>query len=309
MHPTKQAILQKYGLSPGDLIRKGMEAEVYALNAGAVLKLYPGTISLAHLTALRDFYASLDPSALSYALPSIQMAAQEGEFCLSIERRLPGAPMSALLPNLSQHEMDGMLHAYLAAAFELARMPIPPDFERYKLFDAEGLSRRAAGDWHRFLSRYLAHKLEQVSSYLEKDVADFSIKVNRLYEILSQPYTGSYHLIHGDFFPGNILLDARRRVAALLDFGLLTMYGDPLFDIATACVFFDMYDALHANLRERLLALALETLGESARGSLYRYILLYSVFSANTYSPNCADGHYRWCVANLNNQEYWDKIE
>ena len=87
------------------------------------------------------------------------------------------------------------------------------------------------------------------------------------------------------------------------------MYGDPLFDIATGWVFFDMYNELKANIRERYLAIILETLGPSVHEKLYFYVLLYSLLSANTYSSTCADGHYQWCVQNLNNQEYWKHIE
>lgn len=70
-----------------------------------------------------------------------------------------------------------------------------------------------------------------------------------------------------------------------------------------------MHDELKADIRERYLSIILERLGEGVRGTLYRYVLLYSVLSANTYSLECADGHYQWCVANLNNQVYWDTIE
>lgn len=87
------------------------------------------------------------------------------------------------------------------------------------------------------------------------------------------------------------------------------MYGDPLFDLATGWVFFDMYNEFKANLRERYLSIILETLGKNICGKLHRYVLFYSIISANTYSPTCADGHYQWCVANLNNQEYWNNIE
>ena len=87
------------------------------------------------------------------------------------------------------------------------------------------------------------------------------------------------------------------------------MYGDPLFDIATSWVFFDMYDELEVRARDRYLANLLDRLGETVRGKLYRYVLIYSILSANTYSPDCTDGHYRWCVDNLSNQHYWDAIE
>ena len=87
------------------------------------------------------------------------------------------------------------------------------------------------------------------------------------------------------------------------------MYGDSLFDIATGWVFFDMYDELKADIRERLLDITLDRLGEGVRGKLYRYVLLYSILGANAYSPDCTDGHYHWCVANLNNEAYWNNIE
>ena len=87
------------------------------------------------------------------------------------------------------------------------------------------------------------------------------------------------------------------------------MYGDYLFDIASGWVFLDMYDELKANLRDRYLAVILNRLGANVRGKLYRYVLIYSLLSANTYSPTCSDGHYQWCVANLNTAGYWDAIE
>ena len=86
-------------------------------------------------------------------------------------------------------------------------------------------------------------------------------------------------------------------------------YGDALFDLATGWVFFDMYDELRASVRQRYLHLLLDQLGEHVRGQLYRYVLIYSILSVNTYSSRCSDGHYDWCVANLNSQHDWDAIE
>src|SRR5205085_2036277 len=102
-----------------------------------------------------------------------------------------------------------------------------------KLFDPERLSDRASGDWHQFLARYLTHKLAQVHPYLSRDVPHFTAKVAQLRTLLDQPYRGDYRLIHGDFCPGNLLISADNQITALLDFGLLTMYGDYLFDLAT----------------------------------------------------------------------------
>jgi serine/threonine protein kinase len=309
MNAARDHILQKYRVAPDARLSGGMEADVYAYGPDAVLKLYAGTASLADLQILRGFYDSLDRRRVPYALPQIHMVAQEDDFLITIERRLAGLRMSAALPALTTGQLDAIMQRYLTAALAVSYIQAPPASDRYKLFDPSRISQRIDGDWHQFLARYLTHKLAQVNPHLSRDVPQFAGKVQQLHTILDQPYRGDYRLIHGDFFPGNLLIDDDRHITALLDFGLLTMYGDYLFDIATGWVFFDMYDELKANARERYLVMLLDQLGEHIRGKLYRYILIYSILSANTYSANCTDGHYRWCVANLSNQRYWDAIE
>jgi hypothetical protein len=306
---ARNHILHKYQVSPDTLLSSGMEAEVYAYGPETVLKLYAGTASLNDLLILRDFYDSLDRQLTPYALPRILTVAQEDQCLITVEQRLAGIRMSAALPALTPGQLEAIMQRYLTATLALSRIQPPPVWERYKLFDPDRLSYRANGDWHQFLARYLRHKLGQVADYLSRDVPQFGLKAQRLQAVLDQPYWGDYRLIHGDFFPGNLLINADYQVTALLDFGLLTMYGDYLFDLATSWVFFDMYDELKAQVRERYLAMLLDRLGEQVRGKLYRYVLIYSILSANTYSSKCADGHYRWCVANLSNQHYWDAIE
>jgi len=286
-----------------------MEAEVYASGPDTVLKLYPGTATPAELLTLQSFYDSIDRRLVPYALPRIYEVAQKDRWLVTIEQRLSGTPMSAALPKLAADQLDVAMQRYLTAALALSQIQAPPAFDRYKLFDPDGISQRTHGDWHQFLLRYLTHKLAQVGHPLNRDVPHFAAKLEQLYAILEQTYQGDYQLIHGDFFPGNLLVDDNTHTTGLLDFGLFTMYGDYLFDLATGWVFFDMYDELKVGARERYLAKLLDRLGEQVRGRLYRYVLTYSILSANTYSPDCSDGHYYWCVDNLSNQHYWDAIE
>lgn len=286
-----------------------MEAEVYAYGPDAVLKLYPGTVSLAELHILQDFYNSLDRQLVPYDLPRIYTVAQEDRYLITIEQRLAGMQMSTVLPTLTVDKLETMMQRYLVAALALSHIQAPPTVDHYKLFDPDRLSQRTRGDWHQFITRYLTHKLAQVTPYLSQDVPQFRMKMEWLRTILDQPYGGKYRLIHGDFFPGNLLIDDNYQITALLDFGLMTMYGDYLFDMATGWVFFDMYDELQANVYKRYRAILLDRLGEAIRGRLYRYILIYSILSANTYSSNCSDGHYQWCVTNLRNRRYWQAIE
>jgi Ser/Thr protein kinase RdoA (MazF antagonist) len=306
---ARNHILQQYHLSPKAHLGSGMEAEVYAYGPDAVLKLYAGTARRADLLALQAFYNQLDRTRVPYALPHIDTIAEEGQFLVTIERRLVGTPLASLLPTLSSVQLALVMQRYLSAGRALAQLQAPPTLERYKLFDPQGLSQVTAGDWHQFLLRYLTHKLAEVTPYLSRDVPQFARKVEQLRAVLDQPYRGDLRLIHGDFCPANLLVDDSYHITALLDFGLLTMVGDYLFDLATGWVFFDMYDELKAQVRERYLAVLVEQMGEHVRGRLYRYVLFYSIVAANAYSPQCADGHYRWCVANLRNQQYWRAIE
>lgn len=309
MDAARNHILQKYHVSPAARLSSGMEAEVYAYGPDAVLKLYVGTASLADLRILRDFYNSLDRHRVPYALPRIHTIAQEDRFLITIEQRLAGTRLSAVLPTLTADQLDTVMQRYLTAALAVSHIQAPSAFDHYKLLDPDHISDRMNGDWHQFLARYLTHKLAQVTPYLSRDVPQFAGKVQQLHTVLDQPYRGDYRLIHGDFFPGNLLITDQYHITALLDFGLLTMYGDYLFDIATGWVFFDMYDELKAQVRDRYLAMLLARLGEHVRGKLYRYVLIYSILSANAYSSACTDGHYQWCVANLSNQHYWNAIE
>lgn len=309
MDSPQAQLLQKYNLSPDAWLGRGMEAEVYALDANRVLKLYPGTTSLSHLETLRRFYESLDRHQLPYELPYIYDVIAEGDTIITAERRLTGARLEDRLPGLDARQLEQVMERYLTAVCALSAVQASPSVERYLLFDSEGISQRADGDWHHFLERYLALKLAQLMPYLSRDVNGFATKIGQLQTILSQPYDGELCLIHGDFYPGNLLVNEPLEINALIDFGLMTMYGDALFDVATSWVFFDMYDSLKADVCGRYLEVILARLGERVQGKLYRYVLLYSILGANAYSLDCTDGHYLWCVANLNHQHYWDYIE
>ena len=309
MDDARNQILQKYGISPEVWLNRGMEAEVYAYGSDAVLKLYDRTATLADLLRLQTFYASLERQSVPFTLPQVHSVEENGRFLITTEQRLAGKPLYDVLPTLTNKQLDEMMAQYVTAVLAISRIKVSPEPERYKLFDPDGISNRKDGDWHQFLSRYLTHKLVQLAPYLNRDVVQFEMKMQRMEEVLKRPFQGNLQLIHGDFCPGNLQVSDDDQIIAVLDFGLLTMFGDYLFDVATSWVFFDMYARLKDRLRDRYLALLIETLGEGVCGKLYRYVLIYSILSANTYSATCSDGHYQWCVANLNHQPYWDAIE
>ena len=301
------SLLQHYFLEITDLIGKGMETEVYALDDTRVLKVYHRITPLTHLQTLQNFYRHLDARDLPYSLPLIEKIEQKDGNLYTIEKRLYGRNMEQVSQEVDAPALERMLRRYIEALHTFSQVAFTAPLTQYKLFDEEGISPTGRGDWHTFLARYVRQRVKETPC-LNRDVVALSDKLKPLDRILSRPYTGKLSVIHGDFYPGNLLVDEDQHVTSLLDFGLFTMFGDHLFDVATACAFFDMYDQLGQNIRQRLLTLAAETYGANVMGVLYRYILIYSLLSANIYAPDCSDGHYQWCVANLNNRVYWEEV-
>jgi thiamine kinase-like enzyme len=304
----KSKILEKYKVSESDLIGCGTEARVYSCHEGRVLKVYNNISDFNKQKILKNFYETIDSREVSYELPRIYHIIEESGTIITIEKRIEGENMQKLLPQLNDEQINNLFKTYLAASLELQNVRTNTAFTNCKLFNDYYINSSEQKDWHSFLKQFLTYRQEGLKDYFSKDVLNYNIKLEKLLKILSSEYEGKYSLIHGDFYPGNLLINEDGRIIGLIDFGIMTMYGDYLFDIATAWAFFDMYDELKANILERYLQVIIENLGEGVRGKLYLYVLIYSMISADFYSVDCNDGHYQWCVKNLNNEVYWNEL-
>ncbi len=89
-----------------------------------------------------------------------------------------------------------------------------------------------------------------------------------------------------------------KHTAALLDWGFYSTAGDNTFDAALAAGFFDMYGP-DAQRLDNLLLDRFEQLGHD-RERMYLYRAAYAITTASIYDTDANDGHYVWCVGNLN---------
>ncbi|WNB90966.1 aminoglycoside phosphotransferase family protein [Bacillus sp. NEB1478] len=304
---NKTWIFDRYQISQSDFLGAGMEAEVYACDSDKVLKLYNHLSDVHKQKVLKSFYQSIERNGLSYELPNIYEINEEKGSLITFEKRIKGTPLQSQLPQMNSAKLEEIMSIYLNANIEMKSITLKKDLEGYCLFDHFGIPQSKINNWFDLLKEMVVKKQIGLESHFNKDVVNYEGKLKSILQILSAGYKGEYSIIHGDFYPGNLLMD-KDRVSGLIDFGIMTMYGDYLFDVAIGWVCFDMYDVLNANIRERYLNMILNTLGENVKSRLYLYVLVYSMITANFYAEDCSDGHYQWCVDNLNNEEFWKTI-
>jgi aminoglycoside phosphotransferase (APT) family kinase protein len=105
-------------------------------------------------------------------------------------------------------------------------------------------------------------------------------------------------LVHGDYFPGNVMIGEDDTVSGVIDFGALTVIGDPIMDIASAVIFLEAtreaYDPADVGYLTRRL---IDQRGETVIDALRTYRGFYAIRLSNSRSQ---DQHlYGWCVQAL----------
>ena len=286
-------LLAAHGLTAADLIGQGTEAKVYGLDPERVLKVYADPGQRTTLKTLQDFYGRLTTEVVPFALPSIESVETHGELLVVIERRINGVPME----NFVTADGRDLEKLYVNTVKALSEVRIEPPLERHMLLAPKA---GPIEDWNGFLGDLIIDKLPAVLPPLRVDVPGINQTVKRLIARLEAPYRGPVGIIHGDLYPGNILMSDETTVAGVIDFGTFTMIGDPLFDVATACGFYRMYEPDRLDVRQRLLDQAAEDLGADRREDLLTYLLAGALLSCDLYPEDGieinATGHFQWAA-------------
>ncbi|WP_405060680.1 phosphotransferase [Kribbella sp. NBC_01505] len=265
-----------------ELIGQGMEGVVYDLGDGLVRKVWfdrrPDDV--------RPLQAFLDEiPELPFRTPRIRsIGAADNGLAVSDEDLLTGTPFDRSDPEAFVTVVEA-LRATTAGPGSKALPVLNEPFWRDDL------------SWGEALAALVRRRADESRRHLERDVPAFSDLLDQVTRRLASIELERLSIVHGDICPDNVLMDGPRPTA-LLDWGFVSMAGDNTFDAALAPGFFDMYGA-DARQRDLVLLDRFEALGhDRARMHLYRQA--YAILTATIYDPEAGDGHYAWCVADLN---------
>lgn len=271
----------------------GGEATVYALTGDRVLRVFHKEPDNAITDRIAPFYERLAAYDLPFAVPRILDFGVDEGIAYSLDRRIPGRAFHDVLPDLTGADRGRALDSYTDAAAALAALPLPDQPYGEFLFD-EALT----GDtWPDFLLARLEHNCAQGRPDLIAALPNIDGIVDALRARIKALADPPKVLVHGDYFPGNVLMDDDFNVTGVIDFGWLTVAGDPAMDLASAAIFLDVVRGHQQSDAARVHARLLRTHGDA----LAPLIEIYRAWYGVRFSPYKVDDAslFAWCVKSL----------
>ena len=290
----RDAILKEFALGPGDLLGAGGESWVYGLDDDRVLRISKGPVEDMrwYFERLKAFYGGLPER--HFAFPVIHEVAELGGALYSIENRLRGAPLTDRLPGLGRADKARVLENYLAAV-ETLKDIVYPESPYGEMFLRAPLT---APTWRGFLSAQVERVVAADDPHLRRDVPALAEVVEETLAGIAALPDPPKALVHGDYFPGNMLVGDDLQVTAILDFSPLTVIGDPLMDVAGGLIFLEVDRGYVPENVEILRAIVHDRYGSGIDDAIGLYRLYYSFYFSGVGEED--EGLYRWCVDNLN---------
>jgi hypothetical protein len=205
--------------------------------------------------------------------------------------------MAALMRALAGSRRQEALGNYVAAAEAIALVEFPDRSYGQILGDAPIVADR----WHDYLRLGLDQFIASNGAAIASAIGDVDgLRAKALALLGPVPRHPAKALVHGDYFPGNLLLDERLQVSGLVDFSVWTLVGDRAIDLIGAALFLEMLDQATAEdvATARRLVLARHS---PAILPLWRFYRAYCAFALAR--PTDAGGLYPkmvpWSLANL----------
>ncbi len=250
--------------------------------------------AVAALERKRAFLATID-GRLPFATPAIEAIGPDGGW--TIERRLPGTSLLVLMRHLRGSARATALRSYAESVDAIGTIAFP-DRPYGQMLDDAPLT---ADSWRGYLRLGLDRFIALNGAAIEATRGDLdelrAMALALLDEVADRPRKA---LVHGDYFPGNVLIGDDYRVSGLVDFSFWTVVGDPLYEVIGAPVFLEMNDEATAEDIAFVRRIILERHGDAVLGPA-RFYRAYFAFAMA--EPGNSEGVYPrlwpWALANL----------
>ena len=224
-------VLRREGLHDPIFLGAGEDAWAFALSDTEAIRVFPHA-SKSFVSELVHLYDRLQGHSFSFRCPCIHEVRVHEGIVYTIEAEAARTADGGVLPG-------GRGGSPAAGPAELpggAPRAWGGRDRRSRVRGSERLSGLAHGrDVEEFLRSALETSWRQVGSQLSEEDPDLRRIVSRLEVLIEgQMNWDRKSLVHGDAYPGNVLVDDDGEVATILDFGRYSLVGDPRLDVAIA---------------------------------------------------------------------------
>jgi aminoglycoside phosphotransferase (APT) family kinase protein len=276
----------------------GVEGAVYRLGGGAVAKVW-GRRRRPELLLAQRFYADVAAAGLPFATPVILRVEEIDQTAITYERELHGAPLQPRI-NDAQPELDAAtLSCLLQVVRALATVSATPAMQQLPVLDEDRPLWADANDFPTALIALLQRRTARYGGLLARHVPDFLLRYERLLQKLDAIDRIRATVVHGDLFGENILVKDDGQPTAVLDFGFFSTAGDPRMDASITALITDMYGP-HGPARANALTHKFATELGYPIDVMLVYQAAYAIATSNAFTDDGRDGHFAWCVAQLN---------
>ena len=297
--PMHQALLSKFNITEAALLGVGGESRVYQLPEGKMLRLYKDqSQKRSYLELLSAFYKGIE-GKFSFQTPVIYEIQESDGVLFSIAKCIEGNDMSKVLPTLNPSDKKKLFQNYFDAMEEIHSVSFPESKPYGQILVENPIT---ASTWPEFLRATIRERAAESAKSLHRDVPDFPEMVERLIEQVSMfQENPPKELVHGDFFPHNILINDTLDIVGVIDMSSLTVVGDHMMDVVTSYIFLETAHSYKPEDSEILWPIIEKSYGPTLKKTADFYRAYAAVYFGDAASNDAATypALYPWCVEQL----------
>ena len=278
------------------LLGQGSESQVYGYTNDAVVRIYKSDVSIESLNELNTIYTFLSSHNLPFDIPRLYEICHIDDVVFQIEKRLVGTSPALVYEKLKERQRQRLLLNFLEAVDSFKSITLDErDYGRL-MKDVEDTTHYT--NWPQFIKEKAPLKLHGTKAVLQEDGIDVDYVVEKFHQdVHALSRRPRKNFVHGDYFFGNVLVNDKLEISAVLDVSWWSAVGDHNMDIAGAVMFLDLYDFVSPQDHAFITSQAIRRHGEDILTYIRIYEIYYSLLLSDckTLDPPA----YAWSLRNL----------